>query len=164
MNRRFSRVACGGTFDLLHKGHRVFIKRAFEVGDRVVIGLTTDEFVKKLRKPHPVAPYKERLRELREFLRREGLLDRAEIIPLDDPQGPAAWNGTVDAIVATPETEPGALAINKARMSKGLKPLKIVIVDMVLAEDGRPISTTRIRRGEIDREGRLIYPHRQPQA
>ncbi|RLI19385.1 phosphopantetheine adenylyltransferase, partial [Candidatus Bathyarchaeota archaeon] len=31
-----------------------------------------------------------------------------------------------------------------------------VVIDMVPAENHIPISTTRIRRGEIDREGNLL--------
>ena len=36
-----------------------------------------------------------------------------------------------------------------------MKPLDIVMVEMVPADDGRPISSRRIRSGEIDTEGRL---------
>jgi pantetheine-phosphate adenylyltransferase len=46
--------------------------------------------------------------------------------------------------------------INQERARRGLKPLEIVVIDMVPSENHAPISTTRIRRGEIDREGKLI--------
>ena len=35
--------------------------------------------------------------------------------------------------------------------------LDILVIDMVSAEDGQPISSTRIRKGEIDKMGNLIY-------
>jgi len=31
-------VAMGGTFDSFHKGHKILIKKAFEVADKVIIG------------------------------------------------------------------------------------------------------------------------------
>jgi len=41
-------------------------------------------------------------------------------------------------------------------MKRGLPPIKVIVIDMVPAEDQVPISTTRIKRGEIDRWGRLL--------
>jgi pantetheine-phosphate adenylyltransferase len=63
--KRFKVVAVGGTFDELHKGHKALLLKAFEVGEQVLIGLCTDEFVAKMKKPHIVASYNERLAELR---------------------------------------------------------------------------------------------------
>ena len=152
----FKLVAVGGTFDELHKGHRALLMKAFEVGERVLIGLCTDRFARLLRKNHPVAPYNERLKELRRLLEDHNLLSRAEIFPLEDPYGPTVSSNEIQAIVVSKETEPRAHEINRIRESKGLKPLEILVIDMVPAEDMVPISTTRIYRGEIDREGRLL--------
>ena len=153
---RFRVVGVAGTFDMLHKGHKALLRKAFEVGDLVVIGLTTDEFVAEMGKPHEVASYRERLEELLAFICDEGNLHRVEVIAINDPFGPAIWDGGFEAIVVSEETAPRAEQLNALRARKGLRPLEVIVIPMVLAEDGKPISTTRIRAGEIDREGRLL--------
>lgn len=156
MAKKFRVAAVGGTFDEFHKGHRALLSKAFEVAERVLIGLCTDDFVKRMRKPHPVDCYEKRLRELREFLRSRGWLERAEIVPLNDRYGVLLSEGCVEVLVVSRETEPIAHEINEKRKAKGLSPLEIVVIEMVPSENHVPISTTRIRRGEIDREGRLL--------
>ncbi|MFQ8953753.1 MAG: adenylyltransferase/cytidyltransferase family protein [Oscillospiraceae bacterium] len=39
-----------GTFDLLHYGHLNLLKRASRLGDRLIVGVSTDEFVSKRQK------------------------------------------------------------------------------------------------------------------
>ncbi|HDN05401.1 phosphopantetheine adenylyltransferase [Candidatus Bathyarchaeota archaeon] len=154
--RKFRKVAVGGTFDEFHKGHRTLLLKAFEVGEQVVVGLCSDEFVKRMGKPHSTASYKQRLEDLKRFLSEHGFLERAEIIPLNDPYGVTLSKGCVEALVVSRETEPRALEINLKREKLGLPPLHIVVIEMVPSENHAPISTTRIRRGEIDREGHLL--------
>jgi pantetheine-phosphate adenylyltransferase len=156
LNRRFSIVGLGGTFDELHKGHRALLRKAFAVGTHVQIGLCIDEFARKLTKNHEIASYEDRLKELKELLQDMGFLDRAEIIPLADPYGPAVTDGKIEAIVVSRETEHVAHVINAKRQEKGLPALEIIVIDMVPAENHVAISTTRIRNGKIDREGRLL--------
>jgi len=158
LGRKFGTVAVGGTFDELHKGHRILLMKAFEVGEKVLVGLSSDEFAKKLtrQKNHVIACYEKRLVELKEFLRQNDFLERAEIIPLDDAYGITLSKNVLDALIVSRETEYMAQEINKKREKKGLKPLKIIVIEMVPAENCVPISTTRIRRGEIDREGHLL--------
>ena len=154
--KKFRKVAVGGTFDELHKGHKVLLIQAFEVGEKVLIGLCTDEFVKKMGKPHTTAPYEARLKELHAFLKKAGLSDRAEIIPLSDPFGNTLTDRCIEALVVSEETEKIAIRINQKRSEARLPPLTIVTISMVPAENYKPISTTRIRQGEIDREGHLL--------
>jgi pantetheine-phosphate adenylyltransferase len=156
MRRDYEKVAVGGTFDEFHKGHRALLTKAFEVGERVQIGLCSDEFVKKLGKPHITASYDERIEELKAFLLKNGLLKRAEIFALDDPFGITLSNGGIQALIVSKETEPTAQRINEKRKKSGMPPLHIVTIDMIPSENHSPISTTRIRRGEIDREGHLL--------
>ncbi|MBN1784988.1 MAG: pantetheine-phosphate adenylyltransferase [Candidatus Bathyarchaeota archaeon] len=156
MKNTFETVAVGGTFDLFHKGHRALLRKAFKVGNRVLIGLCSDDFVKKMRKPHGIASYTERLEELEKLLKKRGVLERAEISPLDDEYGLTLSDTRIDAIVVSAETEPRAHKINEKRKSLGMAPLPIVEVEMVLSEDLYPISSTRIWFEEIDREGNLL--------
>jgi cytidyltransferase-like protein len=154
--KKFRKVAVGGTFDELHKGHRRLLVKAFEVGEKVLIGLCTDEFVKKMGKPHVTASYGVRLKELQAFLEKSSVSDKAEIIPLNDPYGNTLTDKCIEALVVSEETEKIALKINQKRSEAQLPPLEIVTIRMVPAENYKPISTTRIRKGEIDREGHLL--------
>lgn len=153
---KFRKVAAGGTFDEFHRGHRVLLIKAFEVGEFVLIGLCTDEFVKKMGKPHVTAPYEERLKELCAFLKSLSVSNKAEIVPLNDPYGNTLTDRCIKALVVSEETEKTAIKINQKRSEAQLPPLKIITISMVPAENSKPISTTRIREGEIDREGHLL--------
>lgn len=160
MERLIPLVTIGGTFDVLHKGHWFILEESFNVADRVLIGLTTDDFVKSMKKVHPVDCYGKRLKDLKNFLTEKGFLERSEIMPIGDRFGPTVGDNPrsdeIGGIVVSEETEPGAEEINRIRVKEGKKPLLIVVVSMVLADDGKPISSTRIRRQEVDRYGRLI--------
>lgn len=153
---KFKKVAVGGTFDELHRGHKALLGKAFEVGENVVIGLTSDVFVSKMGKPHRTASYLARRRELLRFLEASGLAQRTEIVPLDDSYGTTMDADGLEALVVSQETEKTAEVINERRKKAGMVPLKIITVNMVSADNKGPISTTRIRSGEIDRNGHLL--------
>lgn len=148
------KVAVGGTFQYMHEGHTKLIEKAFEVaGDgKVYVGLTSDEM---LSKNHSIENYESRESLLQEYIEKLQIpREKYEIQKLNDPYGPTIKED-FDFIIVSPETYPVALEINRLREEKGLKPLKIEYVEYVMAEDGIPISTTRIAKGEIDRHGRL---------
>jgi len=154
--KKYKKVAVGGTFDELHRGHKALLNMAFEVGDKVVIGLSSDSFVLKMGKPHKTASYEERRKELLTFLADSNLTKRAEIVTLDDQFGRTMTGEGLEALVVSKETLKTAEKINEKRQKTGLSPLKLVIVNMVPAENNSPISTTRIRSGEIDRNGHML--------
>ncbi|MEM3006239.1 MAG: adenylyltransferase/cytidyltransferase family protein, partial [Candidatus Bathyarchaeia archaeon] len=80
MEARLKLVSVGGTFDALHIGHHALLLEAFNVAERVIIGLTSDEFARAMHKDHHVDCYEKRLKELKQFLSENGLLGRADII------------------------------------------------------------------------------------
>lgn len=151
---KYKTVAAGGTFDHLHRGHEALLAESFEVGDRVVIGVTSDDFARREGKV-PDQSYDQRVKELRRFIESNYPGRRYLIARLDDYFGPGIASPEVEAIVVSSETASRVPIANKLRAEKGFPPLKVVVVPYVLGDDGQPISSTRIRQGEMDREGRL---------
>lgn len=148
-------IGCGGTFDLLHKGHRDFLRFALSISEKVLIGLSTDEYSAR-RKEHLSEPYSVRKENLEKFLGEENAVSRVEIANLESVYIPKEWDYLpIEAILVTKDSEKGAEAINKRRVKEGRAALKIIKFQIELAEDGLPISSSRIREGNIDREGKL---------
>jgi pantetheine-phosphate adenylyltransferase len=144
-------VAIGGTFDVLHDGHKALLKKAHTLGD-VTIGLVSDEMAGT--KSHVVNSYNRRKKSLVAYIKTLTGADPL-IVALRDPYGPTLEQ-KFDYIVVSPDTRPTAKEINALRSERGLPAIKIICVDFVLAQDGKPISSTRIHNGEIDEHGVLL--------
>ena len=143
----------GGTFDPFHIGHEALIQKAVDVGQEVLIGLTTDKRAKQGRQNYRISSYVDRKSVLDSWLQSQALHDRVEIVPLEDNWGPAALGEAFDAIIVSKETENMANELNQSRKERGIAPLKVIVVPMVAAYDGDRISSSRIRSGEIDSRG-----------
>ncbi|MDO8870017.1 MAG: phosphopantetheine adenylyltransferase [Methanobacteriaceae archaeon] len=151
MDKKYKKVAVGGTFDKFHKGHRRLLEEAFRIGDEVIIGVTSDYFGGK---KGDIDPCDTRMSNLRDFLSQYP--QKFSVVRLDDSYGPTIHESEFDAIVVSKETEPAAQEINKIRKKNKIPYLDIIVIDMVSADDGVPISSTRIRKGEIDRMGHIL--------
>jgi len=148
----FDTVATGGTFDILHKGHYTLLLKAFEVGKQVIIGISSDYYAsvkkKKITNEYPI-----RLKNLKRFIEDKFNKSNYSIYELNDFYGPTVLTNDVQAIVTTEGTKENCIKINELRKSKGLPQLEIIIVPLVKDQDGKVISSTRIREGEIDING-----------
>jgi glycerol-3-phosphate cytidylyltransferase len=60
MAKEFKRVITYGTFDLLHYGHISLLKRAKELGDYLIVALSTDEFNSKMKNKYCYFNYEQR--------------------------------------------------------------------------------------------------------
>ena len=150
--KKYTKVCLGGTFDRIHIGHEKLLKIAFEVGEEVIIGLTSDTKAKRGRGNEKLSSFKNRYTNLEIFLTKK-FGNNFSIVKLNDDWGPGALDEDLDAIIVSEETEKVASELNKKRALKDLNPLDIVTVSLILDKKGEKISSTRIRNSEIDREG-----------
>ena len=151
----FSLIATGGTFDIIHRGHLTLLSDAFAISDKVIIGLTSDEFAEKKGKL-PINKYEKRLENLTAAISKEFPNASFQISKLDNDFGPAVLEKEVEALVVSDETSNQGTVLNQLRAEKKLPPVKIITVPMFLAKDGTRISTTRIKNSEVDTEGNLL--------
>ncbi|PUA31992.1 MAG: hypothetical protein B9J98_04945 [Candidatus Terraquivivens tikiterensis] len=154
--RKYAHVCLGGTFDTIHYGHVALLMVAFKNGKRVTIGVTSDELAKKMGKSHGIKPYSERVSNLRKVLEKYRWVENVNVVKLDDPYGPSITDATLDAIAVSPFTAFRVAEINVIRGERLMRPLEMIECPLVLAEDGKPISSSRIIRGEITPDGRLV--------
>ena len=150
----FDLVAMGGTFDVIHIGHMALLKKSFSISSKVIIGLSSDQLAIK-RGKSLVNDYSKRFSLLESTIEKNFPNSSYEISKLENDFGPAVVEGSVKALVVSEETSAKGLHLNELRAERNLPPVEIVVVPMVLAKDGKAISSTRIKNSEIDSNGNL---------
>lgn len=145
----------GGTFDRLHAGHKAFLTFALTTAENLIIGITSDQYVKKHKQTEKILPFSKRREELRAYLEKENASDRVRILKIDENTIPGEHQSEIDAIIATTDTLNGAEILNKKRVQDGFSSLPIALFTLRNRESGKAISSTDIRKGEIDRKGDL---------
>ncbi len=152
--KSFDLVAMGGTFDVVHSGHMALLDKAFSISSKVIIGLSSDQLAKK-RGKNLTSDYPKRLSLLKSVVEKNFPNSSYEISKLENDFGPAVIEGSVKALVVSEETSDKGIRLNELRAERNLSPVRIIVVPMVLAKDGKAISTTRIKNSEIDDSGNL---------
>ena len=152
---KFSLVAMGGTFDLIHRGHMTLLSHAFEISEIVLIGLTSDSFAIKNGK-NLKNNFDARLENLKKIIHENFSDKKYEIKKLDNDFGPAVFEKNVEALVVSEETKHQGDVLNNLRKERDLPEVSVIVVPMFLAKDGERVSSTRMRNSEIDSEGNLL--------
>ncbi len=144
----------GGTFERFHAGHKYLLLTALEHAKNVIVGVTSDKYTACF-KPTCKESFYERAKRVKEFLKKHTGENRVKVIELHD-----AYGITLDVenacLVVSEETLERAKEINEERVKMGENELEIVCVPIVYAKDGEPISSERIKKGEIDEDGFLL--------
>lgn len=154
----YKHIGIGGTFDLLHEGHKKFICYAFSLAERVTIGVTNDKLVRKL-KGGSIQGFDQRFEEINNFVIFGKFLSRARVVSLDNFFGPTLDDRTIDCLLVTKDSLRGAKMINRARSKLGLKDLPVEIFPLVTGSDNKEISSKRIRSGVISQQGVNYYDY-----
>jgi len=150
---RFNRSLAGGTFDRFHLGHQKLLQTAFEQSENVIIGIATGKLFQKKSYAYLIESFTIRKQSVANFLKKSGLIDRSELVPIYDFYGTSLTDKNFDAIFITESNRENVEKINEKRQEKKFVPLEIVIVSYMFGNDGEVISSERIRQGFIDREG-----------
>ena len=152
MKRKYKHIALGGTFDLLHLGHIDFLKKSFSISEFVTVGIVSDIYANALRKKS-FETFWERKRNVQKLLKDEGFDRRFSIVSLHDIFGTTPKDSSIEAVIGTENTKSGGILLSNKRLDLGMDALDIVILPLKLADDGVPISTSRIKDGFISRSG-----------
>lgn len=153
MQYQFRSSVVGGTFDRFHLGHQKLLHTAFEKSAHVAIGIATNDLFKNKNFEHLIEDYQTRKKSIADFLEKNDFTNRSEIVPIHDFYGTSATEKSFEAIFITESNKENVHKINEERKKHGFSPLEVVIVPYVLGNDNEIISSERIRKGLIDREG-----------
>lgn len=152
-------VCVGGTFDVLHIGHKKLLAYAaalsIEKNTELVVGVTSDFFAnsKRERKVNKLA---ERFEEMRYWLEDQFEFERRpKYLVINDGLGPAANRPEITDLVVSEETRQGAEVINELRIKRKIPPVEVHVIAMELDANGKEIHASRIINGEIDPDGKL---------
>jgi cytidyltransferase-like protein len=153
---KFNLAVCGGTFDLFHAGHKSFIQDALNASGKLLLGITDDGYIQNFKNNLGVEDFQTRKFAVERFLSSINATDRVKIVGINNAYEPyLETSAEYDAIIVTAQTEQAAQEINIKRNQNNIPQLEVVVSEMKKTEEGGLISSTRIRNGEINRDGRL---------
>ena len=124
-----------GVFDLFHIGHLNILKQAKSMCDKLIVGVTTDEYVKKYKNSSPSIPYVERA----EIVRSIKFVD--SVIPQVDHNKFEAWKKLKFDVIFV-----GDDWYNTQKWNKIESEFKKVDVKVIYFQRTPVISSTKIKK------------------
>jgi len=152
-------VTIGGTFDELHRGHKDYVRLAFEFSTRVIVYVNSKQFnatqFAKGRKKYLARPYDYRLEKLKEFLQElegENPLQRIryqirELHQFDDLKKDYLDNPELKEVymaIVSPEYYADFCELNRLREARGQSNF-LILVKQRTRDLQQDISSTLVR-------------------
>jgi cytidyltransferase-like protein len=145
-------IVVAGTFDPFHIGHETLLKAAFahKESDSVLIGVMADTYVLNFKKREPT-PYTTRAEIVKKYCFKIYKGKPFIIICVKDAIERMAYEQIKYIVLSTERDYTSWLkAVNDMRYT----PIIPIFVDVVVDKNGNRLSSTNIREGKIDREGK----------
>ncbi len=133
-NKKYNKVITFGTFDLLHIGHVNILRRAKELCDYLIVGVSSDQLNFDKKNKYPVYTENDRMDIVKSIryvdevfleqsleLKRDYIIDfNAEALAMgDDWTGKFDWCGDVCEVLYLPRTDNISTSITKEKI-KGI--------------------------------------------
>lgn len=147
---KYDVVAVGGTFDRLHAGHRLLLTAAtWAARKKLRIGITGDILLRNKKHKELIASFDDRSRAAKSYAQSvKPELPLIVVTELIEASGPTVTDPNIDALVVSKETKDGGKKINETRIRSGMKPLSLVVVD-VLDTCMEKLSSSTLREKEF---------------
>lgn len=150
----FGRVITFGTFDLFHVGHLNILRRAKELGEHLIVGVSTDDLNMSKKGRFPIIPQDERLELVRacryvddvfyeESLEKKGsyILEHGAdcLVMGDDWRGRFDQFGSLCAVKYLPRTD----RISTTYLEQFIKERDPAVLERTRLSAGSPVAPTR---------------------
>jgi len=145
-------VLIGGTFDTLHLGHRKYIERAFEKGDKVFIQLSSDNYAASLGKEYKVKSYYQRATQLRSFIFNNFDKDFriVKLNSLQQLENFCIQHNEINSVLVINEYLELFKKYNELRVKNNKQKLNIFEMEIIKDNNGVKISSTKINGNFIN--------------
>lgn len=131
---QYGTVACGGTFDHLHDGHKILLSMTlFLASKKVIIGVTGPKLLTKKKFQEVLESYERREKNVKDFFKHILASPSIEFdyYEINDVCGPTGFVRDIDALVVSGESAKGGEFVNNYRRDKSFPILDIITVDVV---------------------------------
>jgi len=136
-------VYTSGSWDLLHVGHINMIRRSRELGDRLVVGVSTDELIEAYKGMKPLIPFEERFELVSALRWSDEVVVQHELVPI-----PILQEHSISVVTIGDDWV--------GKHLDGLEWMKVQGGEVVYLTYTPGVSTTGIRKKILDNSYRII--------
>lgn len=152
----YEKVAVGGTWDHLHWGHKLMLTLAtYTAKSVVVVGITSSKLLANKKHANALEDYDVRARNVKKFIWSLKPVIDVQVYSLDNIYGPTITVEGIEALVVSAETSQGGTQVNEKRKEMNWPALDILEVGIIQGQGKTKLSSTDLRKEQLEKHGRL---------